>query len=77
MSTLQPPSSDGPIWPSDGSGAGDHDQPYEFGGRPHVDAPYPFTTREYARLLVLRGRLWDRANRPGLIEHEGSLPPAA
>ena len=43
----------------DGDGAGDHDQPYKFGWRPRVDATYPFNTRQYARLLVLRGRLRD------------------
>jgi hypothetical protein len=43
----------------DGDGAADHDQPYRFGFRPLVSAPYPFNTRQYARLLVLRGRLQD------------------
>ena len=43
----------------DGSGAADHDQPYRFGRRPRGSAPYPFSTREYARLLVLRGRVRD------------------
>ena len=44
----------------DGNGAGDHDQPYRFGIRPRVSAPYPFNTRQYARLLVLRGRTRDQ-----------------
>jgi hypothetical protein len=43
----------------DGDGAADHDQPYRFGFRPRVSAPYPFNTRQYARLLVLRGRIQD------------------
>jgi hypothetical protein len=43
----------------DGSGAADHDQPYQFGRRPTASAPYPFSTREYARLLLLRGRVLD------------------
>ena len=43
----------------DGVGAGDHDTPYRFGRRPSASAPFPFTTREFARLLVLRGRLRD------------------
>jgi hypothetical protein len=38
----------------DGSGAGDHDVPYRFGWRPRTTAPYPFSTHEFARLLVLR-----------------------
>jgi hypothetical protein len=41
------------------NGAGDHDQPYRFGFRPSASAPYPFSTRQYARLLVLRGRVRD------------------
>jgi hypothetical protein len=40
----------------DGTGAGDHDQPYTFGRRPTVLAPAPFSTRQYARLLLLRSR---------------------
>jgi hypothetical protein len=40
----------------DGSGAGDNDQPYVFGRRPRAIAPWPFTERQYARLLMLRGR---------------------
>jgi hypothetical protein len=41
----------------DGRGAGDHDQPYCFGRRPRLVAPYPFSTRQLARLLVLRSRV--------------------
>jgi hypothetical protein len=50
----------------DGSGAGDNDQPYVFGRRPRVVAPWPFTERQYARLLVARGRFMEahRADRP-------------
>ncbi len=49
----------------DGSGAGDNDQPYVFGRRPRAIAPWPFTERQYARLLIVRGRLraadqWDQ-----------------
>ena len=43
----------------DGDGSADHDQPYKFGFRPRASAPYPFNTRQYARLLVLRGRMQD------------------
>jgi hypothetical protein len=35
----------------------DHDQPYRFGRTPRAIAPYPFSTRQFARLLVLRGRI--------------------
>jgi hypothetical protein len=44
----------------DGDGAGDHDQPYRFGWRPRASVPYPFSTRQYARLLILRSRLQDQ-----------------
>lgn len=51
----------------DGHGAGDHDQPYRFGRRPRADVPFPFSTRQYARLLVLRGSLRE-ARKPGGLE---------
>ena len=43
----------------DGRGCADHDEPYTFGRRPRGVAPFPFTTRQYARLLALRGRVAD------------------
>ena len=43
----------------DGLGASDHDQPYTFGRRPTSRAPYPFTTVQFARLLMQRGRVRD------------------
>jgi hypothetical protein len=50
----------------DGSGAADHDEAYRFGRRPCSAAPYPFSTRQYARLLVLRSRVREsRALRMG------------
>ena len=44
----------------DGTGAADHDVAFHFGRRPSAVAPYPFSTRQYARLLVLRSRFEDR-----------------
>jgi hypothetical protein len=41
-------------------GAADHDQPYRYRA-PTADRPLPFGYREYARLLVLRGRAQDGA----------------
>jgi hypothetical protein len=41
----------------DGHSAADHDEPYRFGRRPNARAMYPFTERQYARLLILRSRL--------------------
>jgi hypothetical protein len=49
----------------DGDGAGDHDQPYRFGWRPRASVPYPFNTRQYARLLILRSRLRDHPGDAG------------
>jgi hypothetical protein len=46
----------------DGDGAGDHDQPYRFGWRPRTSVPFPFSTRQYARLLVFRSRLQERTD---------------
>ena len=40
----------------DGAGASDRDLPYHFGSRPRATMPYPFSTRQYARLLILRSR---------------------
>ena len=53
ISQPQPRSFDG----LDGTGAGDHDHPYRFGWKPSANVPYPFNTRQYARLLVLRSRV--------------------
>jgi hypothetical protein len=41
----------------DGDGAADHDTEYRFGRRPHAGAPYPFSTHQYIRLLLLRSRV--------------------
>jgi hypothetical protein len=43
----------------DGDGAADNDQAYKFGRKPRAVAPYPFSTRQFMRLLVLRGRVQD------------------
>jgi hypothetical protein len=34
-----------------------YDEPYRFGRRPTSRAPFPFTEREFARLLIVRGRI--------------------
>jgi hypothetical protein len=46
----------------DGRGAADHDEAYRFRRRPSSAAPYPFNTRQYARLLVLRSRVREEGN---------------
>ena len=45
-----------------------YDEPYSYGSQaPTADRPGPFSLREYARLLALRGRLADdlRVRRAG------------
>lgn len=34
-----------------------YDEDYRFGRRPTSRAPFPFTEREFARLLIVRGRI--------------------
>jgi hypothetical protein len=55
----------------DGDGAADHDEPYRFGWRPRASVPYPFSTRQYARLLILRSRLQDHLSGAGQAETTG------
>jgi hypothetical protein len=52
----------------DGVGAGDHDAPYLFGRVPRAATPFPFSMREFARLMILRSRF-----RSGLLA--GDAPP--
>ena len=52
----------------DGEAAADHDQPYRFGWRPRSSATYPFSTKQYARLLVLRSRV-----QAGLVTGDGCV----
>ena len=64
----------------DGTGAGDHDQPYHFGRRPRSSVPYPFNTRQYARLLILRSRIRDKPPSPddpsrGEVDPRFACPP--
>lgn len=47
----------------DGDRVGDHDQAYRFGWRPRASAPYPFNTRQFIRLLVMRSRVHDQLAR--------------
>ena len=55
MQSLQP----APIGSLDGTGAADHDEAYRFGRKPRATAPYPFSERQFLKLLVLRGRIQD------------------
>ncbi len=41
----------------DGLGAADHDLPYRFGRKPTSAQPFPFSTHQYARLLILHSRI--------------------
>jgi hypothetical protein len=55
--TMTPEPVDAAIGSHDGDGAADHDAQYRFGRRPTAERTYPFTMRQYARLLVLRSQL--------------------
>ena len=46
------------------------DEPYRFGRRPNSRAPFPFTEREFARLLIVRGRL--QSLNPAFSAHLGA-----
>jgi hypothetical protein len=59
MTFSQQQTADSSRGPLDGDGAADHDQPYRLGWRPRASVPCPFSTRQYARLLILRSRLKD------------------
>jgi hypothetical protein len=73
MSTLPPAQDASLVGSLDGDGAADNDQPYRFGFRPRASAPYPFNTRQYARLLVLRSRIRDQvAEVSELDRYQGS-----
>jgi hypothetical protein len=37
--------------------AASYDESYRFGRRPTVRAPFPFTERQFARLLIVRSRV--------------------
>src|SRR5689334_13087731 len=60
MSPLSPANASPVTGSLDGDGSADHDEPYRFGCRPRSSATYPFNTRQYARLLALRGRVRDQ-----------------
>lgn len=51
----------------DGDGAADHDLPYRFGRKPSVAATFPFSTHQYARLLILRGRVHGAVPTPPVV----------
>jgi endonuclease/exonuclease/phosphatase family metal-dependent hydrolase len=59
-STGEPIAMDARAIPSTNSSSFDsasNDEPYQFGRRPTVSAPFPFTERQFARLLIARGRV--------------------
>ena len=57
MTSPNQPIEDGAVGTLDGAGAGDNDLPYRFGRRPTAATTFPFSVRQYARLLVLRSRV--------------------
>ena len=61
----------------DGTGASDNDEPYTFGRRPRAIAPWPFTERQFAHLLVLRGRVQDAADPADRVQPQPPRRPSA
>jgi hypothetical protein len=61
-----------PAGSADGQGSGDHDIPYRFGWKPRVSQTYPFSERQYARLLLLRSRVQERLFSEEMIRSEPS-----
>ena len=61
----------------DGDGAGDNDQPYRFGWRPRASVPYPFSTLQYACLLIFRSHVRDRLADGGDTDGPNWTPAAA
>ncbi len=53
---------------ADTTAARSYDEPYRFGRKPTTRAPFPFTEREFARLLVVRSRLQARDAANGATE---------
>jgi hypothetical protein len=45
-----------------------YDEAYRFGRRPNSRAPFPFTEREFARLLIARGRIHTERSTFGLAD---------
>lgn len=41
----------------DAIAATSYDEEYRFGRKPNTRAPFPFTEREFARLLIVRSRV--------------------
>jgi hypothetical protein len=66
---------DSAIGTKDGRGCADNDQPYRFGRRPTSAATFPFTARQFARLLSLRGRVADGLT--GTDDVEWTATPAS
>jgi hypothetical protein len=60
----------------DGRGCADHDRPYTFGRRPRVVAPFPFTPRQFGRLLALRGRIHDGIAASDDMDADGAVVPS-
>jgi hypothetical protein len=60
----------------DGTGSADHDVAYCFGRRPRALSPFPFSTRQYARLLVRRSLIEGR-RADGDDYEDDNLRPAA
>jgi hypothetical protein len=50
--------------------AASYDEEYRFGRKPNSRAPFPFTEREFARLLIVRSRI--QSERSSLASDSGA-----
>ncbi len=55
-----------PVETMDSRYADEYDEPYRFGCRPSVRAPFPFTEHQFARLLIVRSRIQAQ---PSALDH--------
>jgi hypothetical protein len=46
----------------DGASAADHDVPHVLSRTPRAPTLFPFSTRQFVRLLILRGRMRNELN---------------
>jgi len=51
-----------PVERAESTEAASYDEPYRFGRKPNSRAPFPFTEREFARLLIVRSRIQSTFN---------------
>jgi len=77
MTYLQQQQPPGPFESRDGDGAGDHDQPYQFGWRPRRSVPHPIAHASTHACWSSASRLQDRSAGEVKADGTGSIVAAA